>query len=103
MKTAQQLQQESFQAYQAFRSVPANVTLITSLLIQIATVADAAAHLGGYTCNFDLGNSAGSTGNSQLFQKFLTDELNNLGYAVTFGTGVGSMSVSLDWTVQDDF
>jgi hypothetical protein len=102
MKTAHQLQQESFQAYSTFRSQPANITLITSLLVQISTVADAAANLGLYFCTFSLGNIDNLTSSSELFQRFLSQELTDLGYAVNFSNGVGSTEVSIDWTPQDE-
>jgi hypothetical protein len=102
MKSAQQLQQETFQAYNTFRSIPANVALITSILVQISTVADAAAHLGLYSCSFDLGKIDGLTSSTILFERFLTQELSDLGYTVSFSTGVSVTSVSLDWTPEDD-
>lgn len=102
MKSAQQLQQETFQAYSNFRSVPANVALITSLLVQISTAVTTAAHLGLYSCIFDLGKIDGQTNSPVLFQRFLTQELSDLGYTVSFSTGVSSMSINLDWTPDDD-
>ncbi len=103
MKSAQQLQQESFQAYNNFRSVPANAALVTSFLVQIDTAAQAAAHLGLYSCSFALGNLNMQTSSSVLCQRFLSDELLDLGYSVTFSSSVtDNVSVSIDWTPQDD-
>ena len=101
MKNAQQLRDESVQAYDNFKSVAQNIASANGVIAALGPVANKSALTGLFQAEVSLNGADTASGNVVLFQQLLSDMLSNLGFSVTFSSNVTSTSVIVDWTEQD--
>ncbi len=102
MKTADQLRNDSAQAYDNFKAVAANIAGVNGVIARLAPVANQRAQLGLYNAIVNLDGADIASGNVTLFQQLLSDTLSGMGFTVEFENGLNSSNVLVSWDNSDD-
>lgn len=101
MKTADQLANDSAQAFDNFKSIAANIAGANGVIARLSSVANHNAQLGMFTASVNLDGADVASGNPFLFQQLLTEMLSDMGFIVGFQFGVNASNVTIDWDPED--
>lgn len=101
MKTADQLRNDSVQAYDNFKAVAQNVASVNGVIAQLSQVANENAALGLFTATVNLSGVDAASGNAVLFQRLLTENLTGMGFIVTYQVTLYTTNVQIDWDPED--
>lgn len=101
MKNANQLANDSAQAFDNFKSVAANIAGVNGVIARLSVVANQNAALGMFSASVGLDGADDVSGNPFLFQQLLNELLSNQGFIVGFQFGVNATSVTIDWDPEN--